>query len=474
MTSWLPRGGTLPERSWQARHRGLTTIAWLHVPVLLGLALVRPRGGTPELAVGLVLVALLALGGSTPRSSRTLRASAVTLSLLVSTALLIHLFHGMIELHFHFFVVIALVAMYHAWAPYLLGIGFVLAQHAVMGLVMPMAVYNHEAAMAHPVAFAGVHGLFVLAESLACLTYWKATEQALDQEREQRLRAEEVSGALAVANREISDLLAMISHDLRAPLTVINGCAEVALDSWPELDDSSRRTFMGKVQTAGLSLEEMLEETLTLSAIDADGLLPEPTSARLDRLVHDVLGALGHPLEDLELQLDPVVAFADRQQVRHVLTNLVTNAAKYGAPPYAISTRALERHVELVVEDAGPGVPVDFAPRLFDRYARSDEARRGDQRGTGLGLYLVQELSRANDGTTRYEQRAGGGSRFVVSLPMGGPCLTGVVDRHHDEDGSTPSTTTGPSVRWRRTPLREVPAAGSGSTVQLRALPGLG
>ncbi len=339
---------------------------------------------------------------------------------------------------------VALIALYQAWTPYLIGLGFVVLHHAVMGVMMPMAVYNHPAAMEHPVLYAGIHGAFVLAESIACLSYWKLTEQALDNEREQRVRAEEIGKALTVANREISDLLAMISHDLRAPLTVINGCAEVALDSWPDLDDYSRRTFMGKVQVAGLSLEEMLEETLTLSAVEADGLQTHASSVRLDRAVADVLGALDQPLSGVDLSsLGPVVARVDRQQLRHMLTNLVTNAVKYGAAPYAVHTRVVDRQVEVALADSGPGVPADFVPRLFDRYTRSEEARRGDQRGTGLGLYLVQELARANGGSVHHEAGPGGrGSRFVLRLPMG-PCLaTSGEGEQEGYDGPT-----GPGAR---------------------------
>ncbi len=411
----MPRGGTPAEASWSARHRGVATVAALHVPVLVVLGIEHAMGSL--FWGGVALVGLTTVGALRWTASRTLRSSSTTMSLLLSTALLIHLFHGLIELHFHFFVVIALVALYQAWTPYLLGMFFVLLHHAVMGVLMPMAVYNHPLAMAHPVIFAGIHGAFVLAESIACLCYWKATEQAVDAEREQRRRAEEVGAALSRANREVSDLLAMISHDLRAPLTVINGCAEVALDSWPELDDSSRRTFMGKVQVAGQSLEEMLEETLTLSAVDADGLQSQASSVRLDRAVAEVLTSLDEPLPGVDLSgLGPVVAPVDRQQLRHMLTNLVTNAMKYGEAPYAVSSRSTAARWRWPSTTTAPGAVGVRAPPVRPLHPLGGGPSRRPARHR-LGLYLVRELARSNAGTVRHERCEAGGTRFVIRLP---------------------------------------------------------
>ncbi|GAB3988438.1 sensor histidine kinase [Nocardioides marmoraquaticus] len=420
----LPRGGALPEESWRTRHHGIVLLAALHVPVLVAVALWQ----RPDLTsfAGTAGVALLTLAAWRLPVRRTALASLATAALLLSTAISIHVFDGLIELHFHFFVVIAVVSVYQLWTPYLLAMGFVLAHHAVMGLLMPMHVYNHSAAMAHPVWFALIHGAFVLAESIACLTYWRFTEQALDRERDERARAEASNEALAQAHREISDLMAMVSHDLRAPLTVITGHVELTLDAWDDLDDPDRRDLVRRIGVAGQSLEEMLSGTLTMSALDADGLQPRPVVVRLDELVRGVLGSLADPLAVVDLTgLEPVLAVADRQHVQQVVTNLVSNAAKYGEAPYVISSRSDDETVELLIEDSGTGVPEEFVPRLFDRYSRSEDARRGRQRGTGLGLYIVKTLVEANAGVISYRARSGGGGRFSVRFPRGPRVLAG-------------------------------------------------
>ena len=431
----LPRGGALSDESWESRHRGIRALAWLHVPVLAVIMVLHSRVEAGPLAT-LAVAALLAAGGYGPWS-QGLRSSAVTLSMLTSTALLIELFHGLVEMHFHYFVVIAVVAIYQKWTPYLLGIGFVLVQHALMGLWMPMSVYDQAASMAHPVLFSVIHAGFVLAESIACLAYWKITEAAVDAERVERLRAEALGEELTRANREMSDLLAMVSHDLRSPATVINGYTSIALESWDDLSDVELRDSVRKIATVGKSLEEMLEDMLTLSADDAEGLHSRPVAVRVDHAIQAALATQPDLRSRVDLdEAGPAVALVDKGQLFQILTNLVANAVKYGAPPFSVSTSTHDDVVRLAISDSGSGVPEEFVPRLFDRFARSDEARRGGQKGTGLGLYIVRRLAEANSGTVRYESGPAGGATFVVELPRAPRLATPVRVEHHGTPGS--------------------------------------
>jgi signal transduction histidine kinase len=102
----------------------------------------------------------------------------------------------------------------------------------------------------------------------------------------------------------------------------------------------------------------------------------------------------------------------------HILTNLISNAAKYGGGATAI-VAAPAGHAQVMVEvrDEGPGVPAEFRARLFDRFSRADRTA-GTVSGTGLGLYIVRELARANGGDVRYRPAPTRGSIFVVTLPL--------------------------------------------------------
>jgi PAS domain-containing protein len=200
----LPRGGGLSEESWTARHRGICLVLWAHVVVLPILGVVRGEKLWHALFVA-AIVAGFAAGGMLRMLSRTARSLLVTLGLFTSSAFLVHFFDGMIEMHFHFFVAIAVVALYQSWRPYLVGLGFVVLHHAVVGTLSPDHVYNHGFATDNPALFALVHGGFILGESVTCLVYWKVTERALDGERSARLQLEKAHDDLARA-QELSSV----------------------------------------------------------------------------------------------------------------------------------------------------------------------------------------------------------------------------------------------------------------------------
>ena len=389
------------------------------MPVILLIA--ATKGHTDGfVGLGVVIAAGLALGACV--GSQRLRASMATSSLLVSCGLLIHLFGGLIEMHFHFFVVLAVVAMYQAWTPYLVGLGFVVAHHALMGIWMPGMVYNHPLAVEHPVIFMCVHAGFVLAEAVALLTSWKVAENAIDAERDARVAAESSQRELTQAHGQIADLLAMMSHDLRTPVTVVTGYGDTLQESWPELDDETRVAFVARMTRAGRSLDQMLTETLTLAALDTHGVVPTPRQVSLADVVVEVLEAtVSERADEVVTDVGDVEAYVDPGHLKQILSNLLSNAVKYGADPITISAATAAGGVEIRVRDSGQGVPDLFVPQLFDRWARADEVRGGATRGTGLGLHIVRQLALSNAGDIGYEPCSDGGACFVLTLPASQP-----------------------------------------------------
>jgi diguanylate cyclase (GGDEF)-like protein/PAS domain S-box-containing protein len=179
----LPRGQTLPPEIWARRHRALTLIAWAHVPALFvfGLA-TRHSIGQSAVAVAPVIV-FAALAGRTALRRRE-QAAMVCLSLLTSSAMLVHLWDGKIEGHFHFFVMVTLLATYEEWFPYLLAFVYVLVHHGVMGALDAASVYDHADAQAHPWRWAAVHALFISALGVVNIVSWRMNEDAREGMRE--------------------------------------------------------------------------------------------------------------------------------------------------------------------------------------------------------------------------------------------------------------------------------------------------
>ena len=177
LAAQLPRGETLPPEMWDRRHRWMVGVLCAHVPALLLFALLR---GFP-LHHGLVDVsapAAAAVAAMQPRFRRRGRAALVVMGLLTCSAVLVHLWGGHIEGHFHFFVMVTLIALYEQWFTYVLAIVFVALHHAVGGLIDAHQVFNHPDAWHHPVAWAGVHALFILGLAVVNVSVWRANEGA--------------------------------------------------------------------------------------------------------------------------------------------------------------------------------------------------------------------------------------------------------------------------------------------------------
>lgn len=179
----LPRGLGLSDGHWRSRHRTITALLWLHAAVVPAVAFVREGVGHAVFESALLVVAAsLAQWGTFQRRWRAL---AATLGLLTSSALLVHLSGGLIEMHFHFFVMLAVITLYQDWTPFLFAIGYVMVHHGLLGTLVPTAVYDHPPAWDHPWTWAGVHGVFVLAASAAGVANWRLSEDARAAARKQ-------------------------------------------------------------------------------------------------------------------------------------------------------------------------------------------------------------------------------------------------------------------------------------------------
>jgi diguanylate cyclase (GGDEF)-like protein/PAS domain S-box-containing protein len=171
----LPEGKTLPPEIWQRRHKTLTTLVWLHVVGLFIYGLARGYS-VPHTGLDVVPIAVFGAAATLQGRSRRFRACMVSLGLLSSSAALVHLSGGSTEAHFHFFVMVTVLACYEEWVPYGLAILYVLLHHGVMGaLFEPGAVFDHES---DPWKWAAIHALFIAGLCVVNVVSWRMNEDA--------------------------------------------------------------------------------------------------------------------------------------------------------------------------------------------------------------------------------------------------------------------------------------------------------
>jgi len=204
---YTPSGDTIPDDAWRRRHRTILVFLVAHVPFLLALGLYEGTEAavtgatipaTPLPLVALELGVLLAFAGlaSVSRFSRRTRTALASTGVLAASVVLVQFSGGFIEAHFHFFVGMAVIAVYEDWLPFALGLTYVVVTHGVFGMVEAERVYNHTAAINNPWVWGLVHGAFVLMLAGALMANWYSTEKSREQSRkrlrEARAKAEEV------------------------------------------------------------------------------------------------------------------------------------------------------------------------------------------------------------------------------------------------------------------------------------------
>ena len=248
----------------------------------------------------------------------------------------------------------------------------------------------------------------------------KATQRAeeverLATERGALLERSREAEQQAVAARAKDELLASLSHDLRTPLTAIRALAH-------ELAQSGDDRALG-IEEEAERLTRLAANVLDLSRLEAGAMRLDLQPNEVEDLVGAALQQLAaaQPGRDINVILDAahplLFARCDFVQALRVLVNLLDNAVRYTAPGTAVELTVARDGDQVVfrVSDRGPGLPDAVRRRLFEPYARGDA--RGPS-GTGLGLSIAHRLATAQGGALAWAPREGGGTTFVMRLPV--------------------------------------------------------
>ena len=407
LTRLLPsRVLTEQEAAW--RHRFVCVLVALHVPVLLVVGVLTDHSLRHSLLEPVPVVALLLLA-SGPFSRRA-RHLASSLSLLTCSAVLVHLFHGQTELHFHFFVAVAVISLYEDWAVFGAAIGFVALEHGLMGLGSSQAVFGHPG---NVLLWALVHAGFVLAECAVLIVYWRASAHASDGER--RLQAAlweghtSVRARLEETDRIRTDLIGTVSHEFRTPLTGIRGAALTLLKRGDRLDPEGRATLLRAVLEQQERLSRLLENMLTAARATA----ADPAAvAEVDAVAAEVamLATAAHPDSPaVSVVVEPrTLARIDRHALHQVLANLVDNAQRHGAAHgVTLVAGGQDDHGVWVAVSNEGHVSEAEVTKLFEPFTQADSGPTRSQEGLGMGLYVVRRLTEVYGGTVSARSEGG-------------------------------------------------------------------
>jgi two-component system phosphate regulon sensor histidine kinase PhoR len=225
--------------------------------------------------------------------------------------------------------------------------------------------------------------------------------------------------------RTRAEFVANVSHELRTPLSLIKGYVETLLDGARNNPEVAER-FLKIIERNAQRLDLLIQDLLTISALEAGRVKLNLQAVELRPLVEKVLGDLKPPADNKSItlvnQLPDLITTADMSRLEQVLANLVDNAIKYGRTQGTVTVgggKTGDGKIEIFVQDDGPGIPPESLDRVFERFYRVDKARSREQGGTGLGLSIVKHIVQSHSGKVWVKSELGKGATFFFTLPQG-------------------------------------------------------
>lgn len=251
------------------------------------------------------------------------------------------------------------------------------------------------------------------------------------QSREMELELLRRNALLEEANRRLSELdrlktelVGIVGHELRSPLTVINSYASALKDHWERMDEGRKLSCIDHVLRECRRLNRMVENVLDMSRIESEQIFLNPQPGDLVSVLQEVAGSMsltaGARNVHLVTSVRRLEMEADWDKVRQVLINLLDNAFRFSPPGESVVVTGDVQDGEAVVrvKDRGPGIPPEDRERLFDKFTRSKA--EGMEGGLGLGLYIVRTYVEAHGGRVWVEDEEGMGAVVAFSLPLHG------------------------------------------------------
>ena len=216
------------------------------------------------------------------------------------------------------------------------------------------------------------------------------------------------------------DFITTISHELRTPIGFIKGYATTLLREDAKWDDSSRREFLTIIDEEADRLHLLIEDLLDSSRLKAGTMFMQLQPVRVDVILREIVirSTTRYSSLSVQLQVDHgIVVLADPTRITQVFDNLLSNAAKYApGSPVMITLKNSNSTCNIIVEDQGPGIAPEHIGHLFERFYRVPETRVANH-GTGLGLFICQEIIHGHGGEISVSSEVSKGTTFTITLP---------------------------------------------------------